>query len=197
MSWATTFPAAIVHDRIRFSPDAKLSEVFDIPALVPAPGGAIVEAADGSSRMVGLDEARALFRAGEVLVAHGVFVAGRLKTAPREPLFDVLELFAFVRPGVPFVPSPVGLARALGLEIPRNAEEQARILRLAASRLLEELRGQPDAARIRARALAALLARSGWRWGAAAVRATGEPEKSAGEGVWASRRRRPPADGTR
>jgi ATP-dependent DNA helicase DinG len=144
-----TFPAAFVHDCIRSPSDASLSELFEIPALVPAPGGGIVEAADGSCRMVALDEARALFRAGEVLVAHGAFVAGRLKTAPQGPLFDLLELFAFVRPGVPFVPSPVGLARALGLEIPRSAEEQAQILRKAAKILLEELRAQPEAFRLR------------------------------------------------
>jgi ATP-dependent DNA helicase DinG len=165
-----------------------LSEVFDIPALVPAPGGAIVESADGVCRMVALADARALFRDGGVLVAHGVFVAGRLKTAPYGPLFDVLELYAFVRPGVPFVPSPVGLARALLLGNPRNAEEQARVLRVAATALLEELRSQPEAVRMRARALAGLLARSGWRWGPAALRATGEPEKSsspiAGLEVW-------------
>ncbi len=186
--FSATLPAAIVHDRIRFPPDASLSEVFDIPALVPAPGGAILEAADGCCRMAPIEEARALFREGQVLVAHGVFVAGRLKTAPHGPLFDVLELFAFVRPGVPFVPSPVGLARALLLEIPRNAEEQARVLRVVAKLLLEELQAQPEPLRVRARALAGLLARSGWRWGAAVLRATGEPEKSsspiAGLEVW-------------
>ena len=40
------------------------------------------------------------------------FVAGRLRVRAAEPLFDVLELFAFVRPGQPFVPSALGLARA-------------------------------------------------------------------------------------
>ena len=58
------------------------------------------------------------FRGGDVLVAHALFVAGRLKAAPGRPLFDVLELFAFVRPAQPCVPSPLGLARALGLPAP-------------------------------------------------------------------------------
>src|ERR1700677_1836647 len=81
--------STLVHDRI-WIPDANVSEFSDIPAMVPAPGGAIVVAADGICRTVGMDEARNLFRAGRVLIAHAAFVSGRLKTAPREPLFDVL-----------------------------------------------------------------------------------------------------------
>ncbi len=62
-----------------------------------------------------LAEARAIFESGKALVAHGAFVAGRLKTTAPQSLYDVLELFAFVRPGQPFVPSALGLARLLAL----------------------------------------------------------------------------------
>jgi len=53
----------------------------------------------------------ALVRGGDVLVAHAAFVAGRLGTRATVLLFDVLELYAFVRPGLPLVPSALGLAR--------------------------------------------------------------------------------------
>ena len=76
---------------------------MDLPALVPAPGGAVVCAGDGSCRHLALREARGLFHTGDVLVAHAAFVAGRLKTQPAAALFDVLELFVFVRPGQPWV----------------------------------------------------------------------------------------------
>jgi ATP-dependent DNA helicase DinG len=162
--------------------------IAHLSALTPAPGGAALSPPDGSAKMVDLAEARALFRAGNVLVAHAAFVAGRLGTAPREPLFDVLELFAFVRPGVPCVPSAVGLARALGLPPPHDAMDAARTLRAAADALLDELHGQPEAMRLRARALAATLARGGWRWGPAVVARVGEPDKLgspiAGLDVW-------------
>ncbi|HEY0302256.1 MAG TPA: hypothetical protein VGC36_13005, partial [Rhizomicrobium sp.] len=65
----------------------------DLPALVPAPGGAVVCAGDGECRRVGFDEARRLFRSGNVIIAHAAFVSGRLKTPPAAALFDVLELF--------------------------------------------------------------------------------------------------------
>ena len=84
---------------------------LDLPALVPAPGGAVVRATDGSCQRARIDEARVLFRSGNVIVAHAAFVAGRLKTNPAAALFDVLELFVFVRPGQPCVPSALGMAQ--------------------------------------------------------------------------------------
>ena len=147
-----------------------------LPALVPAPGGAIVCARDGACRKAGLEEARKLFRSGEVLVAHAAFISGRLKTPPAAALYDVLELFAFVRPGAPCVPSALGLARALGLPPPQTQEEAARALRDAADSLMSVLADAPEAARPNLRALGASLQRAGWRWGGAVLRALGVPE---------------------
>jgi ATP-dependent DNA helicase DinG len=135
-----------------------IAEFPTIPALVPAPGGAVVCAADGECRRVGIDAARALFRSGEVMVVHAAFVSGRLKAAPQAALFDVLELFAFVRPGQPCIPSALGLARALGLTLPETAEDSARVMREAAAHLLGETNETM-------RALATTMGRLGWRWG--------------------------------
>jgi ATP-dependent DNA helicase DinG len=146
------------------------SAIADIVALIPARGGALVCDAAGTCRHSGIEEARKLFRSGDVLIAHAAFVSGRLRTPPSLPLFDVMELFAFVRPAQPCVPSALGLARALGLEWPRSPEESARALRAAASRLLDEVRTFPEKTRRDLVPLVGTLARSGWRW-ADAVRA--------------------------
>ncbi|MEI9995373.1 MAG: ATP-dependent DNA helicase [Rhizomicrobium sp.] len=135
-----------------------------LPALVPAPGGAVVCDGDGACRRVALDEARRLFRAGNVFVAHTAFVSGRLKTPPAAALFDLLELFAFVKPGSPCIPSALGLARALGLGLPHSPEEHAATLREAAVSLIDLLQHAPEAARAPMRALAGTLQRAGWRW---------------------------------
>ena len=50
--------------------------ILSIPALIPAPGGAALALADGSTRAADIDEARALVRSGEVLVAQGTPVQG-------------------------------------------------------------------------------------------------------------------------
>ena len=150
--------------------------IRSIPALVPAAGGAVLALGDGALRRAELDEARRLFRAGDVMVAHAVFVSGRLKVAPGRALFDVLELFAFVRPASPCVPSPLGLARALALPVPHSAEEMAKSLRDSANALLAELRERGPHEHPNARALAATMARAGWRWGQAVLEALGPPD---------------------
>jgi ATP-dependent DNA helicase DinG len=158
-----------------------------IAALVPASGGAIIASPSGGARRVGLEEGRALFRSGDVIVAHAAFVSGRLKVTPGKLLFDALELFAFVRPAHPCVPSPLGLARALGLAMPQNASESAQTLIAAADSLIEELKHANEAAQAKARALAATLTRAGWRWGPVLLAALGEPEKQhplAGMEAW-------------
>ncbi|MGA9795110.1 MAG: ATP-dependent DNA helicase [Rhizomicrobium sp.] len=161
---------------------------LNLPSLIPAAGGAVIALPDGTVRRAGLDEARALFRSGEVLVAHAAFVAGRLKSAPAKPLFDVLELFAYVRPAQPFVPSAIGLARVLGLEFPHTPEACAHALRDAADALLEELTARNEKERAPMRPLATTLARAGWRWGPLVLAALGEAEGKlspiAGLDVW-------------
>src|ERR1700754_2872467 len=91
-------------------------------ALVSAPPGVAIARADGNAERIALRDARALLEGGEVLVAHAAFVAGRLGLRASPLVYDVLELFVIVRPGLPFVPSPLGLARALGLAIPHTPE---------------------------------------------------------------------------
>ncbi len=150
---------------------------LDLPALVPAPGGAVVCAGNGSRRLFAIREARGLFQTGDVIVAHAAFVAGRLKTQPAAALFDVLELFVFVRPGQPCVPSALGLARCLGLQIPRTAEESAHVLREAAGHLLGELSHFDEKMRAAIRPLAATMGKSGWRWSPLVLDAIGRNDE--------------------
>ena len=145
-------------------------------ALVPAPPGAAIyrrdhskdhaaiARGDGQAERIGLHDARPLFEGGDVLVAHAAFVAGRLGTRAPVLLFDVLELFAFVRPGLPFVPSALGLARALGLTVPHTPEQSAQSLHAIARALLEEVASWPDDVRAALAPLVGTLDRAGWRW---------------------------------
>jgi ATP-dependent DNA helicase DinG len=133
-------------------------------ALVPAPPGAAIARADGAAERIGLHDARPLFEGGDVLVAHAAFVAGRLGTRATVLLFDVLELYAFVRPGLPLVPSALGLARALGLSVPHTPEESARALHAIARALLDEVAGWPGEVRSSLAPLIATMERAGWRW---------------------------------
>jgi ATP-dependent DNA helicase DinG len=155
-------------------------------AIVPAPPGAAIyrraqstdpaaiARADGKSERIELRDARALFEGGDVLVAHAAFVAGRLGTKADVPLFDVLELFGFVRPGLPFVASPLGLSRALGLESPHTPDESARALHAIARALLDEVARWPADVREGLAPLVGTLERAGWRWAPLLKALTGE-----------------------
>jgi ATP-dependent DNA helicase DinG len=150
---------------------------LDLPVLVPAPGGAVLCAADGACLRSGVDESRQVFRSGNVIVAHAAFVAGRLKTQPAAALFDALELFVFVRPGQPCVPSAMGLARCLGLALPHTPEDSARVLREAAENLLAQLAGLGPKARAAIRPLAETMEKAGWRWSPLILERIGRSEE--------------------
>src|SRR5215469_1915772 len=115
-------------------------------ALVVLPGPRVGVADGAGGRTVRAPEARELFEAGPVLLAHAGMTARRLglNAPPRSArLFDALELFAFTRPAAFAAPSAAGLALALGLPEPRGAAEQAAALREVCARLLGELAEAP------------------------------------------------------
>src|SRR5262249_30240634 len=84
---------------------------------------------------------------------------------------DPLELFAFVRPARFCIPTPRGLAEALGLPMPRGLEDEAVALHQVAAGLLAELQATtPDP---RLSRIAWTMARGNWPWGPAVIAALG------------------------
>lgn len=158
-----------------------------VPALVPVARGALLCDRDGTIRPLNPADARAAFVSGAVLVAGAAFVAGRLKIQSARPPFDLLELFAFVHPATPCIPSAGGVAAALGLPHPVQDEEKAISLWRAARRLFEDIAAAPDDDKAHMRALAMSLAKV-WRWAPMVLTTLGEPEKKqstlAGFEVW-------------
>ena len=134
----------------------------------------------GETRALSAAEARDVLASGDVLTCHALFVAQRLSARLTKPVLDVLELFAFARPGEPCLPSPLGLARALKLKEPCTPEESARGLHEAATALFDRLVGLPSDQKERARKTAAFMNKAGWRWGPFVLAVLGEPERLAG-----------------
>lgn len=121
-----------------------------------------VDAAGEAERVSRQSAAR---RAGETppLVCHAPLTARRLGARPF-PAYDLLELFAFVRPARFCVPTPRGLADALGLAPPQDLFAAANLLRTAAARLLAELAAADAKAERDAGAIAQTMGRGGWPW---------------------------------
>jgi ATP-dependent DNA helicase DinG len=150
---------------------------LDLPALALTGGGGALALPSGETRAVGAAEARTLIAGGDVLICHAAFACQRLNARLVKPLFDLLELFAFVKPGEPCLPSSLGLARALNLAEPHNSEDAARSLHQAAGALFDALTGLPPDEKERARKTAAFMAKAGWRWGLPVLAVLGEPER--------------------
>ncbi|MSO54226.1 MAG: ATP-dependent DNA helicase [Rhodospirillales bacterium] len=142
----------------------------DAPALVAGVGQAVWISAAGEIETLSLADAAARLERGVVpFVCHARSLCRRLDL-PRVPTLDLLELFAFVRPAKFCLPTPLGLAQALGLPVPGDRDESAMLLFQAASQLLDELAATPDD---HARAIAVAMAQGGWIWGGAVVAALG------------------------
>jgi len=155
----------------RFSP-------HDAPALIALHSTCSVLSPDGELLSVPASRMRGLLRdMPPPLVIHGPATARRLglpAVGTPAPWFDLLELFAFIRPAQSVAPTPRGMARALNLEEERIGRAEADLLPV----LMTELLGH--AARLSktptGEEMAALLmpmAQAGWIWADAVREAMG------------------------
>jgi ATP-dependent DNA helicase DinG len=168
------------------SPSIALPET---PTLAVGLRGAAWLDPDGAIEETDTAEARRRIQGGtQPILCHAPAVARRLGIDPF-PAFDILELFAFVRPAGFCVPTPWGVGRALGFDAPSGLTQATVVLHRAAARLLTEL-AEESAAR-GARPVARAMARGGWAWSGAVLHALGVSEEGeqtrapgAGLDVW-------------
>jgi ATP-dependent DNA helicase DinG len=104
------------------------------PALHASHGGIWI-AQEGAVRQIGRGEAIRIAADTPLIMLNAALTAQRLGYADLSGL-DLLELFAFLHPARFMVPTPRGLARAVGLEAPVRDEEVAVFLFDATARLL-------------------------------------------------------------
>jgi ATP-dependent DNA helicase DinG len=133
-----------------------------LPALHATHGGIWLATADGT-RALGRGEAIAQASETPTLLLNAPLVAARLGLSELSGL-DLLELFAFVHPARFAVPTPAGLARALGLAPPEGDDAAAAFLRVAAATLLETLGRADWPEREGAWTSAQSLGRLRWPW---------------------------------
>lgn len=131
--------------------------------------------------------ARRIAEGARPILCHAPATARRLNLR-RLAAYDVLELFAFVRPLDFCVPTPRGLGEALGIEMGHRPTEASLGLVRAAQALLQSLSRSDERD---ARSVAWAMAQGGWAWGPSVLAALGEepegdPSRSpvAGLDVW-------------
>ncbi len=152
-----------------------------VSALVASAGGGVTLSAEGEiEELDGAGGARALSRA-RVLVCHAGFTARRLGLAPparRAGLFDIMELWAFVRPARPCVPTPKGLAQSLGLPPPEDPPSAAALILQAAQLLLTDLGRSEYPYKDKALETARTMGAKGWSWAPDVIAALGEAREA-------------------
>src|SRR5260370_13005556 len=131
---------------------------------------------DGEIEVLTPAEARSRVEHQQPMLCHARATARRLDVQEFAAL-DLLELFAFVHPAKFCVPTPRGLAEALGLSLPGRPAEACVTLATAARALLQELGGGTDA---EARAVAEAMDRGGGLWGPRVIGALPPAEPQAG-----------------
>ncbi len=113
-----------------------MAQPLPLPALHASHAGTWLRDANGATRGVSKGEAIMAAADTPLLMLNAPLVASRLGYPDLSGL-DLLELFAFIHPARFMVPTPKGLAHALGLPEPESDDEVPALLQLAAGALLE------------------------------------------------------------
>ena len=148
-----------------------------LPALHASHSGCWLSDAAGLTRTLAKGEA--IMAAGDtpLLMLNAPLIANRLGYPDLSGL-DLLELFAFVFPARFMVPTPKGLARALGLAVPEREDAVPALLQQAAEALLGHCQRADWQERDGAWSALQALVRQRWPWGPLLAARVVRPEKA-------------------
>lgn len=149
----------------RPAPAADSVRIPKIPALYVNAREAFLMTTDGEVSRLSHKAAKAAIHGQAVMVCHAPYSCARLGVDGLIA-FDILELYAFVHPATFAVPTPMGLAKALGLSLPQSAEDYPFALMEAAGALLSDLRQDKWKSRADPLKIAGVMGQNGrgWLW---------------------------------
>jgi ATP-dependent DNA helicase DinG len=142
---------------------AALPEPVNLPALHASHGGHWLRGGGGATNAVSKGDAIMAAADTPVLLINAPLVASRLGYPDLSGL-DLLEAFAFIHPARFCVPTPRGLAEALGLPIPAGDEAVPELLQQAAGALIAMCRDPEWFEREGAWSALQSLERLRWPW---------------------------------
>lgn len=165
------------------------SSFSDISVILPDGRQFVVLTPDGEIRHLSVQQTAEEYAHLPVMVCHRHLTEARLG-AELQHAYDILELFAFVRPAQFCLPAAEGLASKCGLSAPQTAEDKAMVIAQSAQILLHQLHALPQKQAEEIAALAEMMGKGGWRWSADILHQLGKklthngpPDPKAGH-VW-------------
>ncbi len=159
------------------TPPAALPDPISLPALHASHGGHWLRAAGGPTNAVSKGDAIMAAADTPVLLINAPLVASRLGYPDLSGL-DLLEAFAFIHPARFCVPTPRGLAEALGLPMPVGDEGVPELLQRAAGALVATCRDPEWFEREGAWSALQSLERLRWPWAQVLKPHIAKPEKA-------------------
>ncbi|RPF72410.1 ATP-dependent DNA helicase [Aurantiacibacter spongiae] len=151
--------------------------VLPLPALHASHSGSWLRPAKGDTRGISKGEAAMAAADTPHLILNAPLVATRLGYPDLSGL-DLLELFAFIHPAKFCVPTPKGLAHAVGLPEPADGAEVPELLQRAAGVLLATCESAEWEAREGAWSILQSLARSRWQWAQIVAPHVAKPDRA-------------------
>jgi len=148
-----------------------------LPAIHASHGGCWLRDAIGVTRGIGKGEAIMAAADTPLLMLNAPLVATRLGYPDLSGL-DLLELYAFIHPARFVVPTPKGLANALGLPEPQGDDQVPALLQDAAAALLDTCESPDWAEREGAWSALQSLVRMRWPWAAQLTPRIAQPERA-------------------
>ena len=154
-----------------------VSEPLPLPAIHASHSGCWLADGRGTTRAVSKGDAIVAAADTPLLLLNAPLVASRLGYPDLSGL-DLLELFAFVHPARFVVPTPKGLAHALGLDEPENDGAVPLLLQRAAERLLATCESADWKERDGAWSTLQSLIKLRWPWAALLTPRIARPERA-------------------
>ena len=159
------------------TPAAALPDPISLPALHASHGGHWLRAAGEPTNAVSKGDAIMAAADTPVLLINAPLVASRLGYPDLSGL-DLLEAFAFIHPARFCVPTPRGLAEALGLSVPEADEGVPELLQRAAGALVAACRDSEWFEREGAWSALQSLERLRWPWAQVLKPHIAKPDKA-------------------
>ncbi len=148
-----------------------------LPALHASHAGSWLRGPEGSTAAVSKGDAIMAAADTPLLLLNAPLVASRLGYPDLSGL-DLLELYAFVHPARFVVPTPKGLAHALGFDEPASDDAAPALLQRAAAALLRDCEDEAWLEREGAWSALQSLARLRWPWAGVLVPHLRQPDKA-------------------
>lgn len=151
--------------------------VPEAPILVPSGKKFFCLTTDGEFLSIDIADALKITQTAMPVICNGLQVSSKLGMSNLQT-YDVLELFAFVHPGVFTAPSPKGIAKTLGLFEPSSPEDECLTLKDIIKHLLLDLQNrEKENEKSNPAAIAAMMGlyntdnNQGWPWAEAVLAA--------------------------